>query len=90
MLSASPSSVRRLITTSQQMGGALGLAVISGAAASVTSSLTTGYDVGMAVATGFTLVAVLLAVTVIRQPEPAVSQVAEPSRLGVVSGSERS
>jgi len=72
------------------MGGALGLAVISGAAASVTSSLTTGYDVGMAVATGFTLVAVLLAVTVIRQPEPAVSQVAEPSRLGVVSGSERS
>jgi EmrB/QacA subfamily drug resistance transporter len=79
-----------LITTSQQMGGALGLAVISGAAASVTSSLTTGYDVGMAVATGFTLVAVILAVTVIRQPKPTVSQHAEPSRLGVVSGSERS
>jgi MFS family permease len=79
-----------LITTSQQMGGALGLAVISGAAASVTSSLTTGYNVGMAVATGFTLVAVLLAAAVIRQPKPVVSQDAEPSRLEVVSGSERS
>jgi hypothetical protein len=44
----------------------------------------------MAVATGFTFVAVLLAVTVIRQPKPAASQDAEPSRLEVVSGSERS
>ena len=66
-----------LITTSQQMGGALGLAVISGTAASVTASLThdtlpqaltSGYDAGMAVAAGFTLVAVLLAVVVIRSP----------------------
>lgn len=74
-----------LITTSQQMGGALGLAVISGAAASATVSLghdalpqalTTGYDVGMAVSAGFTLIAVLLAITVTRRPRPAVTAVA--------------
>lgn len=66
-----------LITTSQQMGGALGVAVISGTASSVTSSLTrdtplqalaSGYDAGMAVGAGFTLLAVLLAVVVIRSP----------------------
>lgn len=69
-----------LIATSQQAGGALGLAVISGAAASVTASLirtaapqalTAGYDAGMAVSAGITLIAVLLAVTVIRSPRPA-------------------
>jgi len=63
------------------MGGALGLAVISGAAASVTASLTTrdalpqaltsGYDIGMAVSAGFTLVAALVAVAVNRRPTPA-------------------
>jgi MFS family permease len=67
-----------LITTSQQMGGALGLAIISGAAASVTASLThdtspqaltTGYGIGMAVSAGLTLIAALLAVAVIRQPK---------------------
>jgi predicted MFS family arabinose efflux permease len=66
-----------LITTSQQMGGALGVAVISGTAASVTASLThdtppqaltSSYDAGMAVSAGFTLLAVLVAVIVIRSP----------------------
>jgi hypothetical protein len=59
---------------------ALGPAVIAGAAASVTASLirtaapqalTAGYDAGMAVSAGITLIAVLLAVTVIRAPRPA-------------------
>ncbi|MFF7212813.1 MFS transporter [Streptomyces sp. NPDC008238] len=66
-----------LITTSQQAGGALGLAVISGAAATVTSSLThealpqaltSGYNAAMTVAAAVTAVAVLLAVLVIRAP----------------------
>jgi hypothetical protein len=73
-----------LITTSQQMGGARGLAVISGTAASVTASLTrdaapqaltTGYAIGLAVSAAFTLLAVLLAVIVIRQPKPAAKPV---------------
>jgi hypothetical protein len=65
-----------LITTSQQIGGAVGLAVLAGVAASVTASrhdadralsVTIGYDAGMAVAAGLTLIAVLLAVAVIRR-----------------------
>jgi hypothetical protein len=67
-----------LISASQQMGGAVGLAIVSGAAAAVTGSLhgtapaqalTTGYNAGMAVAAGLTLMALLLAVTVIRSPQ---------------------
>ena len=66
-----------LISASQQMGGAIGLAIVSGAAAAVTGTLsgtaralalTSGYDAGMGVAAGLTLVALLLAVTVIRAP----------------------
>jgi len=65
-----------LISTSQQMGGALGLAVISGIAASVTASAThlektaalvSGYDRAFLVAVGFVLFALLLAITVIKQ-----------------------
>jgi EmrB/QacA subfamily drug resistance transporter len=64
-----------LITTSQQMGGALGLSILSGIAASVTSSslrfgLTEsairGYSVAFLTATGFMLVASLVALVVIR------------------------
>ncbi|HUD11824.1 MAG TPA: MFS transporter [Candidatus Saccharimonadia bacterium] len=80
-----------LITTSQQMGGALGLAIISGVAASITASsgylgkagaLVHGFDRAMLVGLIFMLFAVLLAVAVIRPvrsvetPLPA----AEPKR----------
>lgn len=66
-----------LIATSQQAGGALGLAVISGVAATVTSSLshdgvlqalTSGYNAAMSVSAAVTAVAALLAVLVIRSP----------------------
>jgi MFS family permease len=71
-----------LITTAQQIGGAVGLAVISAVAASCTSSLTrdsgpqaltSGYDLAMAVAAGLTLLASVVAATVIqvRRPAPA-------------------
>jgi MFS family permease len=67
-----------LITTSQQMGGALGLAVLSGVAASVTASavhldatraLVHGFDVALAVGLLFVVFAVILAVTIIREPK---------------------
>jgi EmrB/QacA subfamily drug resistance transporter len=70
-----------LISTSQQMGGALGLAVISGVAASVTASsfglnkiaaLVAGYDKAMLVALVFMLFVVTLAITVIRQPKKTI------------------
>ncbi|GGL98485.1 MFS transporter [Nakamurella endophytica] len=66
-----------LVTTAQQIGGAVGLAVLSGVAASVArarggrgsaQALTAGYDTAMAVAAGFTLLAVLVAVAVVRTP----------------------
>ena len=73
-----------LITTAQQMGGAVGLAVISAVAASYTASLihdsgpqalTSGYNLAMAVAAGITLLASVVAATVIRarRPAPAAS-----------------
>jgi EmrB/QacA subfamily drug resistance transporter len=64
-----------LITTSQQIGGALGLAVLAGVAATVTAghapaggapALTAGYNAGMAVAAGFTLIATVVAIAVVR------------------------
>jgi EmrB/QacA subfamily drug resistance transporter len=67
-----------LISTSQQMGGAVGLAILSGIAASFTASLIhdsakqaliSGYNLAMAVAVGFTVLAVLVAVFVIRAPQ---------------------
>jgi EmrB/QacA subfamily drug resistance transporter len=72
-----------LITTSQQIGGAVGLAVLSAIAASVTtarsqesarSALTSGYDLAMAAAVAFTLLAVLTAIVVIRPARPAAPQ----------------
>jgi predicted MFS family arabinose efflux permease len=66
-----------LISTSQQMGGALGLSILSGVAATVTASsahlgstaaLVHGFDKAMLVAMLFMLFAVTLAITVIRQP----------------------
>ena len=72
-----------LISASQQMGGAVGLAIVSGTAAAVTGALTgpvraqaltTGYDAGLGVAAGLTLLALLLAVTVIRAPSSSGAQ----------------
>ena len=65
-----------LITTSQQMGGALGLAILSGIATSViaASNLSSaeaqvhGYHVAFFVASGFLVGAALLAALVIREP----------------------
>jgi EmrB/QacA subfamily drug resistance transporter len=77
-----------LITTSQQLGGAVGLAVISAVAASYTASLprtsgpqalTSGYDLAMAVAVGFTLLASAVAATVIRPALPAPVVPADPA-----------
>lgn len=65
-----------MITTSQQMGGALGLAALSGVAASATKSavnlsptaaIVHGYDRAFIVAASFALFAFILAVVVIRQ-----------------------
>ncbi len=81
-----------LITTAQQMGGAVGLAVISAVAASHTASLTgdsgpqaltSGYDLAMAVAAGITLLASVIAATVIRARRPAS---AATSRMASVEG----
>ncbi|WTQ46927.1 MFS transporter [Actinacidiphila glaucinigra] len=86
-----------LITTSQQAGGALGLGVISGAAATVTSSPahddlpqapTSGYNAAMAVSAAITAVAVLLAVLVIctpRRPDTPPAAIPPRSRDAAVS-----
>jgi MFS family permease len=67
-----------LITTSQQMGGALGLAILSGVAASVTASsvhlgkagsLVHGFDRGVLVGLAFMIFATILAIVVIKQPK---------------------
>ncbi len=67
-----------LISTSQQMGGALGLSILSGVAATVTASsahlsktgaLVHGFDRAMLVAMIFMLFAVMLAIAVIKQPK---------------------
>jgi len=77
-----------LISTSQQMGGALGLAVISGVAVSVTKasahlgpigSFVHGIDRALWVGVLLTLLASLLAVVVIRQPKrPAAAEHSKP------------
>ncbi|HSW91969.1 MAG TPA: MFS transporter [Candidatus Saccharimonadales bacterium] len=73
-----------LVSTSQQMGGALGLAILSGVATSaITSAMTngtatsltaasvTGYDAAFRAAAIFTLFALLVAIFVIRQQKNA-------------------
>jgi MFS family permease len=76
-----------LISTSQQMGGALGLSILSGVAASVTAAALhpgslqadiKGYHVAFLIAAGFMLLASLIAATVIRSPKkPSTSEEAE-------------
>jgi EmrB/QacA subfamily drug resistance transporter len=72
-----------LINTAQQMGGAVGLAILSGIAAGVTASaahfsklgsLVVGYDRAFFVAVFFSLFAAALAITVIKQKKsPSVN-----------------
>jgi MFS family permease len=80
-----------LITTSQQMGGALGLSILSGVAASVTASsaylgktgaLVHGFDQAILVGLAFMLFASTLAILVIRQPKkPQDKNVHDKERL---------
>lgn len=79
-----------LITTSQQMGGALGLAILAGAAASVTAgsaslgpvgALVHGFDQAMLVGLVFVLGAAALAIVVIRQPRQATVAPSSPVAL---------
>jgi MFS family permease len=75
-----------LITTSQQMGGALGLSILSGLAASITShtmylgaehAAVHGYHIAFLASAGFMLVATLVAITVIHVPKKPQSEEAE-------------
>lgn len=78
-----------LVSTAQQMGGALGLAIISGIAASVAAasanlghagSLVHGFDRAILVASGFMLIAAALGAFIIKQPgkrPPQAKQVEE-------------
>jgi MFS family permease len=68
-----------LVTTSQMMGGALGLAILSSIAASATraavhsgaqSALVHGFDRAILTAAIFMVFTATLAITVIRQPRP--------------------
>jgi EmrB/QacA subfamily drug resistance transporter len=78
-----------LITTSQQMGGALGLAILSGVAASVaasnihlgfTDAAIQGYHAAFLVAVGFMALASLTALIVIRGPRKQAGEIQEPER----------
>jgi EmrB/QacA subfamily drug resistance transporter len=73
-----------LLNTSQQMGGALGLAILAGVSSSVTqaaahlgpiAALVQGDKTAFAVASSFTLVAFVLAITVIRAPKTSGANV---------------
>jgi EmrB/QacA subfamily drug resistance transporter len=75
-----------LISTSQQMGGALGLSILSGLAASITSSslhlgvvtaAVHGYHVAFLASAGFMLISSLVALTVIRTPRNPQSEETE-------------
>jgi EmrB/QacA subfamily drug resistance transporter len=74
-----------LVNTTQQVGGALGLAILATLATSRTeglvedgvgqaSALTEGYQLAFTIGAGFLIVALVLAVTVLRSPAPAVQE----------------
>lgn len=76
-----------LVSTSQQMGGALGLAVLSGVAASTTkasaalghnAALIRGYEHAFIVSASLMVVASLLAMTVITQKKRPAGQAVKP------------
>lgn len=96
LISAATSGVRHdeaglasgLINTSQQMGGAIGLSILSGVAATVTANsgqlgkvgaLVHGYDRAFLVALFFMLFAIFLAVTVIKQTKHPKEKKGAPS-----------
>jgi MFS family permease len=87
-----------LISTAQQMGGAIGLAVISAVAASYTASVTgesgrqalaSGYNLAMAVAAGLTLLASVIAATVIQPQEHKVRRQSHASSASGAAGRDR-
>lgn len=72
-----------LITTAQQMGGALGLSILTGIAASVTASasnlssdaaLVLGYDRGILLAAGFMFFALVIGLLTIRESKEKMSR----------------
>lgn len=72
-----------LITTSQQMGGSLGLAILSSIATTVTmgatrlstaDALVLGFDRAYLVASGFMIIVAIIAVLVIKQPPRSGTQ----------------
>jgi EmrB/QacA subfamily drug resistance transporter len=88
--------VSGLFNTTQQIGGALGVAVLSTFAASRTRSLAAGghdrasalaggFHVAFGIATGLLVVAFVLAVTVLRQPRTAESRVVEAAEEAAAS-----
>jgi EmrB/QacA subfamily drug resistance transporter len=79
-----------LVNTTQQVGGALGLAVLATVATSHTNGLlaggtpemeavTSGYHIAFGIAAGLVAVAVVLAVTVLRQPRVAQEEELVPA-----------
>jgi MFS family permease len=79
-----------LFNTTQQVGGAVGLAVLGTIAAASTgtalaggagraAALTGGFHVAFTVATGLLLAALVLALTVLRRPEPAAAPAGAPA-----------
>jgi MFS family permease len=73
-----------LINTSQQVGGALGLAVLASLSTtrsdslmsggdSTASALTSGYQLAFAVGAGLVILAIVLAALLLRSPEEAVA-----------------
>ena len=82
-----------LVNTTQQMGGALGLAVLATVATSHTNGLiaegtatieamTSGYRIAFGIAAGLVAVAAVLAVTVLRQPKVAQEEELVPVTIG--------
>jgi EmrB/QacA subfamily drug resistance transporter len=82
-----------LVNTTQQMGGALGLAVLATVATSHTNGLiaegtatieamTSGYRIAFGIAAGLVAVAAVLAVTVLRQPKVTQEEELVPVTIG--------
>jgi EmrB/QacA subfamily drug resistance transporter len=79
-----------LISTSQQMGGALGLSILSGVAVSATNAATHlsplaalvhGFDRAMLVGLTFVVFAIILAITVIKTPHKKAADAEQAKKL---------